>query len=73
MMYYNDHPPPHFHAKYGDHEITVRIADGVVDGYFPRRASNLVSEWYNQHKDELVEDWNLIRARRPVRPIAPLE
>ena len=28
-MYYNDHAPPHFHAKYGAFEITVRIADGV--------------------------------------------
>ncbi len=22
-MYYNDHAPPHFHAKYGEHEATV--------------------------------------------------
>jgi len=37
-MYYNDHVPPHFHARYGTFEITVRIADGVVEGKFPRRA-----------------------------------
>ena len=29
-MYYNDHPPPHFHAKYGDDEATIRIDDGKV-------------------------------------------
>jgi len=44
-MYYNDHAPPHFHAKYGPFEITVGIADGVVAGRFPRRALNLVLEW----------------------------
>jgi hypothetical protein len=29
-MYYNDHLPAHFHAKYGEYEVTVRIGDGVV-------------------------------------------
>ena len=72
-MYYNDHAPPHFHAKYGDHEITVRIADGVVDGRFPRRALNLVLEWYNLHRAELIEDWELARERKPLRRIDPLE
>jgi hypothetical protein len=72
-MYYNDHAPPHFHAKYGDHEITVRIADGTVEGRFPQRALNLVLEWYNLHKTELLEDWDLARDRRPLRRIDPLE
>lgn len=72
-MYYNDHWPPHFHARYGTYEITVRIADGVVQGYFPRRALALVMEWYNLHRGELLEDWNLAQQRRPLRPIDPLE
>jgi hypothetical protein len=68
-MYYNDHAPPHFHAKYGTFEITVRI----VEGRFPRRALNLVLEWYNLHQSELLEDWNLARDRKPLRRIDPLE
>jgi hypothetical protein len=36
---YRDHDPPHFHAIYGDYEITVNIVDGTVNGRFPRRAS----------------------------------
>ncbi len=24
-MYYNDHSPPHFHARYGENEIRVNI------------------------------------------------
>ena len=28
-MYYRDHAPPHFHAEYGDHEITVEIDSNV--------------------------------------------
>ena len=72
-MYYNDHAPPHFHAKYGAFEIKVQIADGVVEGRFPRRALSLVLEWYNLHRAELQEDWNLARQRRPLRRIDPLE
>jgi hypothetical protein len=34
-MYYNDHPPPHFHAVYGNYQITVEIETGVVQGQFP--------------------------------------
>ena len=72
-MYYNDHAPPHFHAKYGAFEITVRITDGVVEGRFPRRALNLVLEWYSVHQTELLEDWELARERKPLRRIDPLE
>ena len=45
IMYYNDHAPPHFHARYGGFEITVRIADELVEGRFPRRALGHVLEW----------------------------
>ncbi|MEQ8765466.1 MAG: DUF4160 domain-containing protein [Planctomycetota bacterium] len=72
-MYYNDHAPPHFHARYGAFEITVSIADGVVEGRFPRRALNLVLEWYSLHQAELLEDWDLARERKPLHRIDPLE
>ena len=32
FMNYNDHLPPHFHARYQDQEITVEIESGVVQG-----------------------------------------
>jgi hypothetical protein len=41
-MYYRDHPPSHFHAEYGEHEITVAIESGIVEGRFPRRALTAV-------------------------------
>ena len=37
-MYYRDHGPPHFHAVYGEFEITVEIESGRVNGNFPKRA-----------------------------------
>lgn len=73
VMYYNDHAPPHFHAKYREDEITVDIFNGSVEGRFPRRALQLTLEWYNLHRNELAENWELARARKPLRPIDPLE
>ena len=33
-MYYRDHAPPHFHAIYGDAEVTIETATGNVNGQF---------------------------------------
>lgn len=33
-MFYRDHEPAHFHAVYGEYEITVGIEDGVVRASF---------------------------------------
>jgi len=72
-MYYNDHAPPHFHAIYGEHEIKVFIDDGDIQGEFPRRALGHVLEWYNLHKSELLENWELARERKPLSRVDPLE
>ena len=72
-IFYRDHSPPHFHAVYGEYEATVNIETGAMDGRFPRRAGRLVLEWLELHRDELREDWERARQRRPLRAIAPLE
>lgn len=55
-MYWDDHTPPHFYAKYGGYEITVNILTGIVEGRFPKRALRHVLEWYELHKEELMVD-----------------
>lgn len=72
-LYYKDHPPAHFHAEYGEYTITVEIETGIVSGRFPRRALNLVLEWYAARQGELRENWALAQQRRPLKKIAPLE
>lgn len=72
-MYYKDHAPPHFHAEYAEFEITVEIESGVITGNFPRRAQNLVMEWYSLHKAELAADWSLAQSKQPLKTIDPLE
>jgi hypothetical protein len=73
VIYYRDHRPPHFHAKYGSYEVIIDIETGVVEGRFPRRALRLALEWYDMHKEELLEDWLLAEQRMPLKAIAPLE
>jgi hypothetical protein len=73
VMYYREHPPSHFHAKYGAYEITVAIETGVVEGQFPRRALRHTLEWYELHVDELRANWQLAQTGQPLQPIAPLE
>jgi len=67
------HAPPHFHARYGGHEVTVRIRDGLVAGKFPPRPLGFVLEWYIRHREKLAENWERARQRRPLRRIDPLE
>ena len=72
-MYYRDHTPPHFHAIYGEYEVTVEIASGAVSGNMPKRALAHVQEWRTLHQSELHDTWTLARASRPLPRIEPLE
>ncbi len=72
-MYWDDHLPPHFHAKYGEYEITVNIEAGVIEGKFPKRALRLVLEWYESHKVVLIENCELCRNKEMPKQIEPVE
>ena len=72
-MNWGDHPLPHFHARYGNYEITVEIVSGIVRGEFPKRALKAVLEWLDLHQIELLEDWELAQQRKPLKAIEPLE
>lgn len=72
-MFYRDHHPPHFHAYYGGHEVTVEIESGRVIGFFPRRALGHVMEWRTLHQVELEENWLRLRRGDSPLPIVPLE
>ena len=50
FMNYNDHNPPHFHARYQDYEIIVEIQSGLVQGKMPKRALQFIFEWMNAHE-----------------------
>ncbi|MBH0179018.1 MAG: DUF4160 domain-containing protein [Nitrospira sp.] len=72
-MFFNDHAPPHFHAEYAEFQATVDIGNlQVLEGRLPRRALELVMDWAELHREELLSDWNLCRSKQAPKPIDPL-
>jgi hypothetical protein len=73
QMYWNDHPPPHFHVRYSGYKATVGIQRlEVLTGILPPTAERLVLEWAAEHQAELMEDWRLCETKAQPSPIAPL-
>jgi len=73
-MYYDDHSPPHFQAYYGENAAVLDIQSLTIrDGRLPRRAMAMVLEWAADHREELLNNWALAEAHRPLNPIQPLE
>lgn len=74
QMFWREHNPPHFHALYGEHEALIDVWElRVLRGSLPRRAMALVLEWAAEHRDELMEDWNLCSQLKHPKPIPPLK
>ncbi len=73
QMFWNDHPPPHFHALYGEYEALVDIRSlEILRGDLPRRALNMVQEWAGDHQGELLENWEQCVSKQHPKPIPPL-
>ena len=74
LMFYNDHAPPHFHARYGEYEALIQISPlGILKGKLPPRALSLVMEWAQIHQDQLLEGWNYAANNKKLQKIPPLE
>ena len=62
------------HALYAEHEALIDIRTlEVIGGSLPRRARNLTVEWAIEHREELMEDWNLCQSKQHPKRIKPLE
>ncbi len=72
-MYYKEHVPPHFHAKYGGQRAAFSINElKLIEGSLPKRIVSLVLEWAFEHRNELFEDWELAQRREELKKIEPL-
>lgn len=72
-IYWEDHSPPHFHAKYNEFEIFVDIRKAVViKGFFPAKELKLVLAWCEIYQDDLLNDWNLAKESKELVRIKPL-
>jgi hypothetical protein len=72
-MYYKEHAPPHFHAKYGDYRGVFSINDlKLIEGELPKRIISLTLEWAFEHREELLENWKLVERKEELKKIPPL-
>lgn len=72
-MFWSDHNPPHFHAKYGEFRAEFDIQTlGVLRGRLPAKANALVIEWASLHQQELIDRWAQARNHLPLEKIEPL-
>ena len=72
-MYFNEHNPPHFHAKYNEFRAEILIDSlAVKEGILPPRILGLVIEWAELHKEELMENWNSLEKTGEHKRINPL-
>ena len=72
-VFYDDHNPPHFHARYGGKKASIEIQTlRVLEGKISPRALGLVVEWASLHKEELMKDWELAKLNQPPEKIKPL-
>ena len=73
-MYYNDHPPPHFHARYGNQKAIISIETlSLLEGKLSPRVLGLVIEWVSIHQGELLQNWQFAIENLPWVQILPLE
>jgi hypothetical protein len=71
QMFYDDHNPPHFHARYNRAKALIRIADGeVISGELPPTAARLVKEWALARQLELEENWQRALLHQALERIA---
>lgn len=58
-LFFGDHPPPHFHAVYGEYNALFNIETlEMIEGDLPPRAMKMVIEWAGQQQNELLLMWN---------------
>jgi hypothetical protein len=72
-MYFNEHNPPHFHAVYNEHKASIEIETlGIIEGKLPSRVFSLVVEWAQDHKQELLDNWNNLQTTGKYEKLKPL-
>jgi hypothetical protein len=73
-LYWRDHAPPHFHARYGKQEAVIDIRTSmVIAGSLPRQQLAVAIAWGVYRQGELMAAWD--KAARGISPgrIAPLD
>ncbi len=72
-MYFSDHSPPHFHARYAEHKAEIGLKTlAIANGSLPARQLEQVRRWAALHRSELLANWERARAGQRLAKIDPL-
>jgi hypothetical protein len=72
-MFFDDHNPPHFQARYAGNKVAIEIESlRILEGTISPRALGLVIEWAAQHKEDLLNNWTLTKNNQTPKKIEPL-
>lgn len=70
MFYANEHPPPHFHAKYAEHQAVIDIAFlTIIEGFLPVAKRRQVLAWAATRQMQLNTAFVRATAHEKVDPI----
>jgi hypothetical protein len=65
VLWPNDHPPPHFHAIFAEHEARLSIETGdVLSGGLPKAKLKAVHLWLDENRDSISRRWSDLRAQQ---------
>jgi hypothetical protein len=60
-------------VEYGEYKASISINDlALLNGDLPSRIHGYVIEWASMHKQELIENWNMVRTGGEYKKIKPL-
>ena len=72
-MYWGDHLPGHFHARYQDFEAVFDLEGELLEGAMPPRQRRIISGWAAIHQEELEQDWARAVSREELALIRGIE
>jgi len=65
-----EHPPPHFHATYGEYNGIFDIVTlEMIEGDLPKKAQGMVKEWAAPYANDIMSMWNT----KTLKKLPPLE
>ena len=64
-VFFGDHPPPHFHAIYGEYNALISIESlEIIEGDLPNRAQKMVIDWAQMYQKDLLKMWETQEFRK---------
>ena len=66
LIFADDHPPPHVHARHAGSEALISIATGKLhEGFLPIAQLRLVQGWVLANLEHLAYIWVEVQNHRP--------